>query len=56
MGVTCYALNKMVSKQISSRGSKYWQSLLDGIDTFTKELVQVKSNYSLGFPGRNYSD
>jgi len=41
MGVTCYALNAMVSKQISSRGSKYWQSLLDGVDTFTKDLVQA---------------
>jgi len=41
MGITCRALNKMVSKQISSRGSKYWPSLLDGVNTFTKELVQA---------------
>ena len=42
VGVTCSALNKIVSKQISSRGSEYWQSLLDGVGTFTKDLVQVE--------------
>ena len=42
VGVTCHALNKMVSKQISSRGFEYWQSLLDGVDTYTKDLVQVE--------------
>ena len=47
IGVTCQHLNKIVSKQIESRGSEHWQSLLDGIDTFTKDLVQVNSYSAL---------
>ena len=45
ISLTCQALNKMVSKQIVSRGSEYWQSLLDGVDTFSKDLVQVKNSF-----------
>ena len=61
LGVACTDLNEMVLKQISSRGVNSWQSLLDGVDTFTKDLVQVKVALISGtlivfFQGGNNAD